>query len=102
MSSVGELTIFTGSLFHELESLTEKAAFLRSKRKLPVAQLEVVSSKVSFRSSLNEFCMRRVKATVEYVVGQVDGLYVSYMLTEFALVVILLFVVVFGESRTRK
>ncbi len=32
--SVGELTISIGSLFYEMGSLTEKAAFLRSKRKL--------------------------------------------------------------------
>ncbi len=32
VSSVGEWTIFIGSLFHEMGSLTEKAAFLRSKQ----------------------------------------------------------------------
>ncbi len=31
VSSVGELTIFIGSLFHEMGILTEKATFLGSK-----------------------------------------------------------------------
>ncbi len=31
VSSVGELTISIGSFFHEMGSLTEKAAFLQSK-----------------------------------------------------------------------
>ncbi len=34
VSSVGDLTISIGSLFHEMGSLTAKAAFRRSKRKL--------------------------------------------------------------------
>ncbi len=34
VSSVGESTISIRSLFHEMGSLTGKAAFLRSKRKL--------------------------------------------------------------------
>ncbi len=34
MSSVGELIISLGSLFHEMESLAENAAFHQSKRKL--------------------------------------------------------------------
>ncbi len=34
VSSVGELTISIRSLFHEMGSLTENAAFLRSRRKL--------------------------------------------------------------------
>ncbi len=34
MSSVGDLTISIGSLFHEMGSHTENAAFLWSKRKL--------------------------------------------------------------------
>ncbi len=32
VSSVGGLTVSIDSLFHEMASLTEKAAFLRSKR----------------------------------------------------------------------
>ncbi len=34
VSSVGESTSSIGSLFHEMGSLAEKGAFLRSKRKL--------------------------------------------------------------------
>ncbi len=56
VSSVGELTISIGSLFHEMESLTENAAFLRSRRKL--------------RWRLENFRPWQVKATVDYVVGQ--------------------------------
>ncbi len=65
MSSVGELTIFIGSLFHEMGSLTEKAAFLQSKRKLRWRNL-----KVSLRWRFEKFRLWQVKAIVEYVVGQ--------------------------------
>ncbi len=37
--------------------------------KTAVAQLEVMSSKVSFRLSLKKFLLQQVKATVEHVVG---------------------------------
>ncbi len=67
---MGELTIFIGSLFREMGSLSEKAAFLRSKRKLVVVQLEVVSSKVSLRWRLKILRLWQVKATVKDVVGQ--------------------------------
>ncbi len=63
MSSVGELVIYIGSLFPEMGSLTEQA-------KTAVAQLEVVSSKVSLRWRLKKFRPRQVKASVEYFVGQ--------------------------------
>ncbi len=52
-------------------NLTEKAAFLRSKRKRRWrAQLEVTSSKVSLRWRLKKVRLWQIKATVEYVVGQ--------------------------------
>ncbi len=59
VSSVGELTISIGSIFHEMGSFTEKAAFLLSKRKL------------RWRNSKS--CPRRsrlwqVKTTVECVI----------------------------------
>ncbi len=42
--------------------------------KIAVAQLEVVSPKVSLRWRLEQFRLRQIKVTMEYVVGQTSNL----------------------------
>ncbi len=56
-SSVGALTISIGYLLHEMRSLTEKAIFLRSKRKLRWRDLESCPRRFrSAEASKNSAC----------------------------------------------
>ncbi len=67
VSSVGELTISIGSYSKESQ---RDGCFPLKKAKTAVAQIEVMSSKVSLRWRLKIFRLLQVKATVEYAVVQ--------------------------------
>ncbi len=67
-SSVRTLNIAIETLFHEMGSLTEKIAFLRSRRNLRWRNLLSCPRRSRSGDASNNCALRQ--ATVEYVVGQ--------------------------------